>query len=237
MQLSSISSAVRSQQQPVQPQAQNNSPAFAKTSSSKDEFHKGTTQKAPQFGCFGWFKRKDINARDALGRTAVARATLTGDVQKIQKLVRKGADVSIANNNGDFPLLIAARDNNVKVAQALSAGHNFDINQLKKDNRDQQLSGHENRGMTALISASVLGNTEMVDFLVRNGANVNIRENVIDKGGIFAIGGRTAIEKVRSMAMHAPRDLGLRYDRIIRLLEQHGAQPIMTAVDAIPPLS
>lgn len=179
MQLSHVSLAVRCEQQPAAWQTQNNNPNPASHTGVKvDAFQKTSTQKAPQFGCFERFWKRsrnvqDVNAKDANGQTAVARAILKGldkdSAREIKKLIAQGADVSITDNNGDFPLLTAARLNRVECVRALLNAPTIHINQTTQD------------GETALRTACLHGCADVVQLLLEKNANPTIANKLLKK--------------------------------------------------------
>lgn len=210
MQLSNVSLAVKSQQQQsVQPQAQNNNnPVATSLTSAKDAFQKTSTQKAPQFGGLCCSKQVvDINAKDEKGQTAVARATLYGDTSEVRKLVKKGADVSIADDDGKFPLMEAAESGHVPIASILLQGTNANINQ--KDNNND----------TALLRAAFLGHAALVEFLLRKHAD----KSVINKQGHTALSEATLGKRLFAESNHFTSaekvKYAKRFDKIIKLLQ------------------
>jgi len=102
-------------------------------------------------------------------------------------------------------LIVACRENNIsEVALVLSRGAN--INFVSED------------GKTALSTASLCGNLKVVDFLLRNGADVNLEADVISivTGGYLEIQcgtGSTALMMAASKG----------YIKIVKLLLEYGA--------------
>lgn len=83
----------------------------------------------------------------------------TGDVELVRIEIEKGADVNEADFMLGLPLMIAARDNHVAIAEAL-VNHGANVNGM-------DISG------SALHSATYAGNAAMVEFLISKGADVN----------------------------------------------------------------
>jgi hypothetical protein len=208
MQLSSLSSTVKNQQQQsVQPQAQNNSPVAKPLASAKDAFQKTSTQKAPQFGGGACRKLTDLDARDQHGKTAVAKAAMYNYTQDVRELVDAGADVSITDNDGNFPLLEAAENGSVPIASYLLTGKNANVNQ-QNDNDD-----------TALLRASFSGHAPLVEFLLREGAD----KSLANKQGHTALSEALLAKKlIANSNEYTPEEKAKyekRYTKIINLLQ------------------
>ena len=107
-------------------------------------------------------KGVDINHRYGNEKgTALHHAALKGHTEVVKALLKKGADVNLANNNGVTALHLAAREGKTDVVKALlKAG--IDINVKAND------------GSTPLHHAAFHGHTELVEKLLEAGANVNI---------------------------------------------------------------
>lgn len=89
-------------------------------------------------------------------------AVLGRDYHIIDLLIKKGSDINSKNNEGNTPLLIAL--SYIRVPQKM-----FDY--LITKNADIFAKNNENN--TALIIAAELGEYEIVQYLVKNGLNVN----------------------------------------------------------------
>ena len=62
--------------------------------------------------------KNNINEQDLDGNTALHRATTA---EEVEMLIKKGADQTIQNNNGDTPLHLAAKNDNRSITAALNA--------------------------------------------------------------------------------------------------------------------
>lgn len=94
----------------------------------------------------------------------VMYATIEGNMSRLEKALKNGADVNCKNEFDATPLMLAAwnaRDNFVKVLLKNGA----DINARTKD------------GETALIAVADYGHKNIVDILLDNGADLNIEKD------------------------------------------------------------
>ena len=89
--------------------------------------------------------------------------SMTGDVAEVKRLLRAGADVSLANNYGATPMSLAAEVGNTEMLKLLlEAGADAD-----SPNPD---------GQTALLAVARTGNVEAAQLLLNQGATVDARE-------------------------------------------------------------
>ena len=105
----------------------------------------------------------DVNRRAADGSTPLQWAVYEGDVAEVQRLLRAGADVSIANNYGVTPMTLAAEVGSTAMLRLLlEAGADAD--------------SPNPEGQTALMAVARTGNVEAAELLLREGAAVDARE-------------------------------------------------------------
>lgn len=105
----------------------------------------------------------DVNRREADGSTPLQWAVYNGDVAEVQRLLKAGANVSLANNYGATPMGLAAEVGNAEIIKLLlEAGANAD-----SPNQD---------GQTALLAVARTGNVQAAELLVKHGAKVDARE-------------------------------------------------------------
>lgn len=104
-----------------------------------------------------------LNFRDANDDTVLTRIKLLTSDYSIKLLVRCGANLDVANLQGHTPLLASIRANNLFVFKYL----------LTQDIVRSSINTPNNSGETPLHKAIWVGNTEMVDALIGNGADVN----------------------------------------------------------------
>jgi len=115
--------------------------------------------------------KEDVNRRAPDGSTPLQWAVYNGDVVEVRRLLRAGANVSIANNYGATPMSLAAEVGNADMLKVLlEAGANAD-----SPNAD---------GQTALMAVARTGNVEAVRLLLDHGATVDAKEK---------FGGQTAL--------------------------------------------
>jgi len=113
----------------------------------------------------------NVNARKPDGSTPLQWAVYDDDVAEVRRLIKAGADVTLANNYGATPMSIAAEVANTEIVKLLlDAGADAD-----SPNAD---------GMTALLAVARTGNVEAAKLLLDHGATVDARE---------AFGGQTAL--------------------------------------------
>jgi serine/threonine protein kinase len=91
-------------------------------------------------------------------------ASEKGDVEKVKKLLKKGADVNAKNFLGFTSLHIAA-----------SAGH-IEVVKLLIEN-GANVNAKDNVGWTPLYNAAIYGHIEVVKLLIEKGADVNAKAN------------------------------------------------------------
>ena len=71
--------------------------------------------------------KEDVNRRNADGSTPLQWAVYNGDVAEAKRLLRAGANVSLANNYGATPMSLAAEVGNTEMLKVLlEAGANAD---------------------------------------------------------------------------------------------------------------
>jgi hypothetical protein len=107
--------------------------------------------------------RENVNRRNADGSTPLQWAVYNGDVVEARRLLRAGADVSLANKYGATPMSLAAEVGNSEMLKVLlEAGAHAD-----SPNAD---------GQTALMAVARTGNVEAARLLIEHGATVDAKE-------------------------------------------------------------
>lgn len=111
----------------------------------------------------------DLSATNAEHKSAIHYAAMRGGAEAVRLLVQFGADVNAVDTFGSYtPLFLAAAHCNREIveetcAALLAAG--ADVNARNK------------WGSTALWSAATAGRGDLVDFLLRHGAELEIRDS------------------------------------------------------------
>jgi len=105
----------------------------------------------------------DVNRRGVDGSTPLQWAVYQGDLAEVRRLLKAGANVSLANNYGATPMGLAAEVGNAEILKLLlEAGAD-----PESPNAD---------GQTALLAVARTGNVEAAELLVKHGAKVDARE-------------------------------------------------------------
>ena len=144
----------------------------------------------------GASRKSDVNRRGVDGSTPLQWAVYKGDVAEARRLLRAGADVSLANNYGATPMSLAAEVGNTDMLKLLlEVGANADspnadgqtalqaVARTGKVDAAQVLLDHHAAvdarekwgGQTALMWASARRHPEMMQLLIARGADVNAR--------------------------------------------------------------
>jgi ankyrin repeat protein len=132
----------------------------------------------------------DVNTAQADGMTALHWAAQKGDVELAKVLLYASANVRATTRIGGYtPLLIASRNGNAEMIDALTAG-------------GADANGATTNGTTALMLAAAAGRVDAVKALIAKGASVNAKENVKGETALtFAAAyGRTDV--VRELTAH-----------------------------------
>jgi len=90
-------------------------------------------------------------------------AVLGNDEAKITAQIKKGEYINEIDNEGSWPLLIAATYGNINAAKVLLE-HGADVNRAN------------NHGYTALHEAASMANRKLVLLLLKNNAEINKRD-------------------------------------------------------------
>jgi len=112
---------------------------------------------------FAQSRPANVNQRAVDGSTPLQWAVYEGNVAEVQRLIKAGANVSLANNYGATPMSLAAEAGNTEIIKMLlQAG--ADVESANAD------------GQTALLAVSRTGNVEAAKLLVERGAKVDAKE-------------------------------------------------------------
>src|SRR5258708_32020815 len=129
-------------------------------------------------------KKADVNATEIDGTTALHYAADDGDAALVDVLIKAGANVKAANRYGATPLgLAAAKGHAAVIERLLKAG----------ENTNAVVSGEP-----VLMSAARAGNPDAIKVLVAHGADVNVKERILNQTPLMwaAAAGNTAAVKV-----------------------------------------
>src|SRR5215831_7979480 len=108
-------------------------------------------------------KKDDVNRRNVDGSTPLQWAVYNGDLAEARRLLKAGADVSLANNYGATPMTLASEVANTDMLKLLlEVGANVD--------------SPNPEGQTALMAIARTGNVEAARLLLDKGATVDAKE-------------------------------------------------------------
>src|SRR5215470_15106407 len=108
-------------------------------------------------------KKDDVNRRNVDGSTPLQWAVYNGDLAEARRLLKAGADVTLANNYGATPMTLASEIANTDMLKLLlEVGANVD--------------SPNPEGQTALMAVARTGNVEAARLLLDKGATVEAKE-------------------------------------------------------------
>ena len=142
-------------------------------------------------------RNADINCQDNEGWTPLHAAASCGNLDIVKYLLSHGAIVDVCNNGGELPIdiaegedIIAVLDNDMRRKgiddqQARNYEHQLMIKHaqdLTQSNRNHLKTSpdeivHQRTGATALHVAAAKGYLDVIELLIRAGANVNAIDN------------------------------------------------------------
>ncbi len=111
-----------------------------------------------------------IDARDRLGRTALALAAKEGRLHMVELLIERGAAIDARAISGATPLFLSTEADHSSIAKYL-LGRGADV----------KVPGRG--GLTPLMAAAFNGNADLVELFLQTGAD----PNALDTGGKAAI--------------------------------------------------
>jgi ankyrin repeat protein len=136
-----------------------------------------------------WFRTlpDDSSWVDAAGATPFWRAAQSDDVTGMRLLVEHGANPWLASTQGDTPLMVA-----VGLGWALNFSRNAPDSWMAAAQYcielDADVNAMDEKGYTALDGAAFRGDDEMVKYLVKSGARVDVKTKKGDTVADFANG-------------------------------------------------
>jgi len=105
--------------------------------------------------------------------SALLEASYANNIEEIQILLKKGADVNAKTTDGVTPLMYATQNNNLEIVKTLV--YNGAVINFAPDN-----------GRCALITAVINNNLDIADYLVQNGAKINSKDDYSISSLIYA---------------------------------------------------
>ena len=119
----------------------------------------------------------DLSWVDFTGQTSFLRAALAGDITVMRLLLEKGADPNIATFAGTTALMAAAGVNWM-TGQTFTESKEalMEAVQLCLD-KGGDVNSKNSMGVTAVIGAANRGSDDILEFLVKKGARLDIKDN------------------------------------------------------------
>ncbi|KHD88127.1 MAG: hypothetical protein OM95_11355 [Bdellovibrio sp. ArHS] len=154
-------------------------------------------------------KRVNLEVTDSQRRTPLLIATENNDVEIAWLLISAGADVNAQDAKHETPLLRAGSDGRLQLLRMM----------LKAKPDFKVLDRH---GATPLIPAAEKGHVEVVRELVQTKIDLDHRNQL----------GWTALMEAVVLG-----DGSVRYQEVVRILLEAGADPNISDVDGITPLA
>jgi ankyrin repeat protein len=136
-----------------------------------------------------WFRAlpEDGTWVDTAGATAFWRAAQSDDLAAMRLLVEHGANPWLGTTQGDTPLMVA-----VGLGWALNFSRNAPDSWMAAAkyciDLDSDVNAADEKGYTALDGAAFRGDNEMIQFLVKSGAKVDVKSKKGDTVADFANG-------------------------------------------------
>jgi len=119
----------------------------------------------------------DLSWVDFTGQTPFVRAALSGDVTVMRLLLEHGADPSIPTNSNTTALMAAAGVNWV-VGQTFTESKESLIEAVKLCiEKGGDVNAKNSMGLTAVMGAANRGSDELLEFLVKQGAKLDVKDN------------------------------------------------------------
>ena len=132
-------------------------------------------------------KGGDVNKVNVEGNTMLHVAVEDGNVELVKYLLERGANTNIKNCYGYTPRRIAEQYGNDKILKIFDASGSVNIftsaqygliDKVKEAlDSGVDINTPNEKGYSALTIAAYMGQSEMVDFLIRSGADVNFAGN------------------------------------------------------------
>ncbi|XP_076155619.1 kinase D-interacting substrate of 220 kDa B isoform X1 [Alosa pseudoharengus] len=151
-------------------------------------------------------KFREVDSRSDHGQTALMVAAEQGNLEIVQELIRRGANVNLDDVDCWTALISAAKEGHIDVVKELLT------NNANLENRDMG-------GWTALMWAAYKGRTEVARLLLERGANANITGQYSVYPIIWAAG-RGHAEIVHLLLQHGAK---------VNCSDKYGTTPLIWA--------
>ena len=185
-------------------------------------------------------KGADINARmggrlwmrirssgpDVNGATTFWRAAMSNDLVAMKFLIERGAVPNIATAGGSTPVSVAAGMGHSHqaanfVPEARLATVRYLVEEFGAD-----VNGRDSGGYTPLHGAALVGNRELILYLIAHGGDVKARASTVqarsEDDNDQAVGAERG-DTVADMA-NGPREIALVWPEIVEMLEKLGSE-------------
>ncbi len=150
--------------------------------------HRGAAFVAPDVAAAA-ARDQSVDAPLPDGSTPLQWAVYRGELAEVERLIRAGANVNLANNYGATAMALAA-----------AAGNAGAIRLLLKAGADRESANPE--GQTALMAVARTGNVEAAQLLLKAGANVNAVERWGGQSALMWAAAQQQPQMVRLLARH-----------------------------------
>jgi ankyrin repeat protein len=118
----------------------------------------------------------DLSWVDFTGQTPFLRAALAGDIEVMRLLLSKGADPNIATEAGTTALMAAAGVNWM-TGQTYTESNAASMEAVKLCmEKGGDVNAANSMGVTAVIGAANRGSDDILEFLVKNGARLDVKD-------------------------------------------------------------
>jgi len=144
-----------------------------KNSAGESLFMKTCSAKYPELVELMLSHGANINDRDALENTPLHHAVSSGNIKITELLIAAGADVNAVNKEGETALTIAYENNQIELVNIL-VNSGADTSKLPPD---ADLTFTDENINKRLQDAAYDGNRELIEALLKRGANVNVEES------------------------------------------------------------
>ena len=127
-----------------------------------------------------WMRSFHGGGPDTDGATPFWRAVEANDVRAMQLLLAAGADPHIATSAGVSPLQVAAGFGHSHQAAHIVSDARMDTVQYLVATLSADVNAKDGKGYTPLHGAALIGQNDIITFLVDHGADVTSRANMIN---------------------------------------------------------